>query len=54
MPQAVFTISGSIADFTRLDNIYKALKREADKGLTNWTLDAKVEYSEKQSDQKET
>jgi len=50
MPQCIFTITGDIDDFTRLDNIYKALLREGSKLLSNWTLSAKVEYSEKQGE----
>ena len=48
MPEATFTLSGNIADFTRLDNLYKSLKREAEKLLSDWTFDVKVTYSEKQ------
>ncbi len=50
MPECTFTITGDIEDFTRLDNIYKALKREASKLLTGWTLSASVKYSEKQGE----
>jgi len=50
MPECTFTITGNIHDFTRLDNIYKALLREASKLLTDWTLSASVQYSEKQGE----
>lgn len=50
MPQATFTISGEIIDFTRLDNLYKSLVRESDKLLTGWQMDVKVQYSEKQGE----
>lgn len=53
MPQASFVIKGDIADFTRLDNLYKSLKREGEKLLTNWTIDVEVKYSEKQGDKPE-
>ncbi|KKM76709.1 hypothetical protein LCGC14_1377430 [marine sediment metagenome] len=53
MPQASFIIKGDIADFTRLDNLYKSLKREGEKLLTNWTIDVEVKYSEKQGDKPE-
>ncbi len=53
MPQATFNINGNIEDFTRLDNLYKALKREGEKLLTNWTIDVSVQYSEKQGDKPE-
>jgi len=50
MPQATFTVKGSIADFTRLDNLYKSLKRESDKLLTDWTIDVDVKYTEKKGE----
>lgn len=50
MPEATFIIRGSIADFTRLDNLYKSLKREGDKLLENWTIDVEVKYSEKKGE----
>lgn len=50
MPECTFTITGNIKDFTRLDNIYKALKRESVKLLTEWTLSASVKYTEKQGE----
>jgi len=50
MPECTFTITGNIQDFTRLDNIYKALLREATKLLTGWTLSAEVKYTEKQGE----
>ncbi len=50
MPECEFIITGNIKDFARLDNIYKSLKREASKLLTNWTMNAKVNYSEKQDE----
>ncbi len=50
MPEATFTISGSIEDFTRLDNLYKSLKRESDKLLADWTMNVEVKYSEKKGE----
>ena len=50
MPECVFTITGDIKDFTRLDNIYKALLRESSKLLTQWAITAQVKYSEKQGE----
>lgn len=47
MPKAVFQISGEIEDFTRVDNIYRSLKREGDKLLKDWTISFNVEYVEK-------
>lgn len=53
MPEAIFTIKGSIEDFTRLDNLYKALKREGAKLLQDWTIDVEVKYSEKKGEKPE-
>jgi len=50
MPEAIFTITGSIGDFTRLDNLYKSLKRESEKLLTDWTMNIKVTYEEKKGE----
>ncbi len=50
MPISIFTVKGDIEDFTRLDNLYSALKRETEKLLKNWTIDVAVTYSEKQGD----
>lgn len=53
IPKAIFTITGDIEDFTRLDNLYKSLKRESDKLLKDWTIDIKVEYTEKKGERPE-
>ncbi|MBA7628004.1 hypothetical protein ES703_35474 [subsurface metagenome] len=53
MPEATFTISGSIADFTRLDNLYKSLKRESEKLLDPWEMLVDVKYSEKKGEKPE-
>ncbi|GAI65194.1 unnamed protein product [marine sediment metagenome] len=50
MPEATFIIRGSIEDFTRLDNLYKSLKREGDKLLTDWTINVEVKYAEKKGE----
>lgn len=50
MPEATFIVRGKIADFTRLDNLYKSLKRESDKLLSDWTIDVEVKYSEKKGE----
>ena len=50
MPEATFIISGSVADFTRLDNLYKSLKREGDKLLKDWNINVTVKYSEKKGE----
>lgn len=53
MPAATFIISGNIADFTRLDNLYKSLKREGEKLLTGWEIKVEVSYTEKQGEKPE-
>jgi hypothetical protein len=50
MPEATIIITGSIEDFMRLDNLYKALKREGDKLLTAWTINVEVKYTEKEGE----
>ena len=44
--QATFTIQGEIEDFTRIDNVYRALKREGIKFLHNPKIIVKVDYQE--------
>ena len=53
MPECKFTLSGSIEDFTRIDNLYRSLKREGEKLLTTWEINAEVSYTEKQGDKPE-
>lgn len=50
MVQSTFIIRGSIQDFTRVDNLYKIIKREGDKLLKEWTIDVEVKYSEKEGE----
>lgn len=50
MPKAVFSVEGEIEDFTRVDNIYRTLKREAGKLLTKWTIKFDVEYEESEGE----
>lgn len=50
MPEATFTIKGKISDFTRLDNLYKSLKREAQKLLDKWEMNVEVKYTEKEGE----
>lgn len=46
MPKAIFTIEGEIEDFTRIDNIYRSLKKEGDRLLKKWKLKFDVQYEE--------
>ncbi|MBA7522559.1 hypothetical protein ES705_14678 [subsurface metagenome] len=50
MPECTFIIRGAIADFTRVDNLYTSMRREAEKLLSEWTIDAEIKYSEKQGE----
>jgi len=47
MPSCTFIMRGDITDFTRVDNLYSSLKREADKMLKEWSIDVEIKYSEK-------
>ena len=53
MPEATFIVRGNIEDFTRLDNLYKSVKREIAKLLSEWTFDVEVKYSEKAGEKPE-
>ncbi len=48
MPRAEFIMSGEIAAFDRIDDVYTAMKREGAKLLKNWEITVKAEYSESQ------
>ena len=48
MPQCTFQIVGDIAAFDKVDDVYKVLKRDGAKLLTNWTLTVSVEFTEKE------
>ena len=50
MPKAVFTIEGEIGDFTRIDNLYRSLKREGEKLLKDWTIKLDVSYQERKGE----
>jgi len=50
MPESVYIIRGTVTDFTRVDNLYSSLKREADKMLKDWSISVEVKYSEKAGD----
>lgn len=48
MPRAEFKITGDIAQFDRIDDLYKVMRREGIKLLTNWEITVKAEYAEQQ------
>jgi hypothetical protein len=47
MPGLVFKIEGSIKEFNRVDDAFKAIKAQTVKLLTDWTISLNVEYVEK-------
>lgn len=53
MARATFTIIGEIGEFDRIDNLYRALKREGQKALTNWEIRVQAEYVETEAEHKE-
>ncbi len=50
MPRAVFTIEGEIEDFSRIDNIYRVLKREGEKLLSNWKIKFDIQFEESEGE----
>jgi len=46
MPKATFKISGEIDDFSRVDNVHSALKREGAKLLKKWKIEVDVSFAE--------
>ena len=50
MPKATFTVEGEIEDFTRIDNIYRVLKREGEKLLKNWKIKFDIKYEESEEE----
>ena len=50
MPKCKFIIEGDIGDFTRIDNLYRTMKREGDKMLTDWTINLDIQYTEKRGE----
>lgn len=44
--EIVITLKGKIADFDRLDNVYRSIKREAEKLLSDWELEIEMNYRE--------
>jgi len=50
MPKSTFTITGDIKDFSRVDNVYAALKREVSKALKNWSMKIDISHEESQGE----
>lgn len=45
-PEVIVILTGKIADFARIDNVYTSLKREGAKLLKDWKIDIDVKFSE--------
>lgn len=39
-------LTGTIKDFSKIDNVYTVMKREGSKLLTGWKIDIDVKYEE--------
>ncbi len=50
MPESTYIIRGTVKDFTRVDNLFASMKREAEKMLIGWTIDVEVKYTEKKGE----
>ena len=48
--KATFTITGDIEAFDRIDNLYRAFRREGAKLLKNWEIKIEAEYEEKEGE----
>jgi len=48
MPRTTITITGEIAEFDRIDNLYNRLKSEGEKMLTDWEIKVEAFYTESQ------
>jgi len=48
-PEMSITLTGKIADFGRIDNVYTTLKREGMKLLREWKLEVNVTYHEEEA-----
>jgi hypothetical protein len=46
MPNCIFKIEGTVVDFSRVDDTYKAMKAQSMKMLKDWTIMLSVEYEE--------
>jgi len=53
MPKTTFKVTGDIEAFDRIDNFYKAMKRESIKMLTDWVIEVDAEYTEKKGEKPE-
>lgn len=51
-PEVLVTMTGTIKDFGRIDNVYATMKREGKKLLDNWKIDISVKFSEQKSDER--
>ncbi len=45
-PEVTVILTGTVKDFSRIDNVYTVLKREGSKLLEGWKIDIDVKFSE--------
>ncbi len=50
--RATFIITGDIEAFDRVDNLFRALKREGAKALKNWEIKIDATYEEKEGEKR--
>jgi hypothetical protein len=48
MPNCTFKIEGTVVDFSRVDDTFKAMRLQTLKMLKDWTISISVDYEEKQ------
>lgn len=49
-PRATLKMSGDIKDFSQIDSLYRAIRREGAKTLKDWMLEIDVAYVEKEGE----
>lgn len=45
-PEVTVILTGSIKDFSKIDNVYTVMKREGSKLLSGWKMEIDVKYIE--------
>lgn len=49
-PRAIIKMTGDIKDFSQIDSLYRAIRREGAKTLKEWVLEIDVAYVEKEGE----
>ncbi len=47
-PEVEVKLTGTVVDFSRIDNVYTVLKREGSKLLKDWEINVNVTFSEQE------